>query len=570
MFPSMNKVSRMQACVAAYLCWVLAPESLNFDFGTVLHLGGKFFNVLRMADQLSPTSVQSEFEDRKRKVSELRDAGTQPYPERFERTHTLAEARFQSEKETPRDLDMIGTAPRSDVTVCGRLMLVRAHGKLTFARLKDHTGEIQICFMKNVVGEEPYKMLKKIDLADFLGVNGEFFITKHGELTVLVKDFQLLGKTLRPLPEKFHGLKDTESLYRYRYLDLLSNQETYDRFLFRTRLITAMRNYLDGHGFVEVETPILTSVPSGAAAKPFSTHHNALDIPLFLRIAPETYLKRAIVGGFDRVYEFAKCFRNEGMDPSHLQEFTMLEYYGAYWNYEDNMKFTEQLLSYVIKETTGDMHVEVIDRDGNKALIDFTPPWPRLNFVEIIEKDCGLNVLDHYGDADMLRAELKKRKLVVERAETMGYGNLCDALYKKVSRPKLIQPAFVIKHPVDTKPLARRNDDDERVADTFQLLVNTWEIVNAYSELVDPVDQRKRLERQAAARAAGDEEAMPMDEDYLRAMEHGMPPMSGWGLGVDRFVALITGQDNLKDTVLFPLLRPLEGEVENSQGTDSK
>ena len=239
-----------------------------------------------------------------------------------------------------------------------------------------------------------------------------------------------------------------------------------------------------------------------------------------------------------------------------MQEFSAIEHYACWWNYEDNMKFTEQFLSSVIKEVAGDLRAAVLDRDGNKNMVDFTPPWPRLKFTEIIEKDCGINVLDFYGDADSLRKATKEKKIVIENAENLGYGNLCDALYKKVSRPKLIQPAFVIKHPVDTKPLARRNDEDERLADTFQVLVNTWEIVNAYSELIDPQDQRERLERQAAARDAGDEEAMPMDEDYLRAMEHGMPPMSGWGLGVDRFVALLTGQDNLKDTVLFPLQRP--------------
>jgi len=306
---------------------------------------------------------------------------------------------------------------------------------------------------------------------------------------------------------------------------------------------------MDEHGFIEIETPIFQPVACGAAAKPFVTHHNAMDFDVFLRIAPETYLKRAIVGGFDRVYEIAKCFRNEGMDPSHLQEFTMLEYYASYWNFEDNMKFTEEFLSSVIKETTGDLKVEVIGREGGKQIVDFTTPWPRLNFVELIEKDCGINILDCYGDADKLRAETKRKNIIIEKAEKMGYGNLCDALYKKVSRPDLIQPAFVIKHPVDTKPLAR-------IADTFQVLVNTWEIVNAYGELIDPLDQRERLDKQSDARDSGDEEAMMMDEDYLLAMEHGMPPMSGWGLGVDRFVALLTGQENLKDTVLFPLMKP--------------
>ena len=535
----------------------------------------------------------NEFEDRKRKLAELREAGVQPFAERFERTHSILEARKAGENEKPRELELILGNPKPEIKIAGRLVLMRPHGKLTFAKLKDFSGEIQICFMKDFTGDNAYKMLKKVDIGDFAGVRGELFVTKHGELTLLVQEYKILSKTLRPLPEKFHGLKDQEAKYRYRYLDMLSDAESYKRFLFRTRLITAIRKYMDEHGFIEIETPIFHPIASGAAAKPFVTHHKALDFDVYLRIAPETYLKRAIVGGFDRVYEIAKCFRNEGMDPSHLQEFTMLEYYASYWNFEDNMKFTEQFLSTVIKETTGDLKVELMDRDGNKELIDFTPPWPRLNFVELIEKDCGINILNFYGDADGLRktilsiielkgvdtplrsygddddshgTELKGvdtplrlslKALVAEKTfKNMGYGNLCDALYKKVSRPKLIQPCFVIKHPVDTKPLARRNDDDERLADTFQVLVNTWEIVNAYGELVDPIDQKDRLTRQADAREGGDEEAMMMDDDYLYSMEHGMPPMSGWGLGIDRFVALLTNQENLKDTVLFPLMRP--------------
>ncbi|MFC1749430.1 lysine--tRNA ligase [Pseudomonadota bacterium] len=501
-------------------------------------------------------STTNEYEDRKNKLKDLRSSGVQPYPERYERTHFLAQARQEGVDSGVRDLEAILDKPKIEIHLAGRLMLVRPHGKLTFAKLKDHTGDLQICFMKDFVGEDAYKGLKQIDIGDFLGVSGELFTTKHGELTLLVKQYVLLGKTLRPLPEKFHGLKDTEALYRYRYLDLLTNQDSFDRFMFRTKMIQAFRRYLDEHDFVEVETPILTSVPSGAAAKPFSTHHHALDIDLFLRIAPETYLKRAIVGGFDRVYEIGKCFRNEGMDPSHLQEFTMLEYYASYWNFEDNMDFTEKFLVSVIKELHGSTKITCKDRDGEDQQIDFASPWPRLKFVELIEKDCGINILDYYGDAKKLRAQIKSKKIQIEKMETLEYGNLCDALYKKVSRPKLIQPCFVIKHPVDTKPLARRSDEDKRIADSFQVLVNTWEIINAYSEITDPLDQRERLEKQQAARDAGDEEAMPMDEDYLYAMEHGMPPMSGWGLGVDRFIALLTSQENLKDTVLFPLLKP--------------
>lgn len=520
----------------------------------------------------------NEFEDRKRKLEELRAAGIQPYPERYERTHMITQVLSLAEKTPPRVLDEILEKPSAKIKIAGRLILLRPHGKLTFAQLRDDSGQMQVCFMKDFLvphdaitatdsavngavndaegALDAYKLVKKLDMADFVGVTGELFHTKHGELTLLVKEWTLLGKTLRPLPEKFHGLQDIESKYRYRYLDLLADPESKKRFLMRTKMISAMRRFLDENNFLEVETPILTSVPSGAAAKPFSTHHNALDINLFLRIAPETYLKRCIVGGFERVYEIGKCFRNEGMDPSHLQEFTMVEYYAAYWNFEDNMAFTEKFIAQVIKELTGSLKIMTRDRDGNEQEIDFKTPWPRLNFAELIKKDCGIDILECYGDADALRVETKSKGIVIERAETMGYGNLCDALYKKVSRPKLIQPAFVIKHPVDTKPLARRNDKDERIADTFQLLVNSWEIVNAYSELVDPIDQRDRLLRQADAREGGDEEAMPMDEDYLLAMEHGMPPISGWGLGIDRFMALLTNQDNLKDVVLFPLLKP--------------
>lgn len=560
-------------------------------------------NLNAKSSQSSNLPVADEFEERKNKLADLRAMGIQPYPERFERTHFIAEARAIGEKKTPRAVEEIladasnvgaasnvgGTSAKSNhatFKLCGRIVLMRPHGKLTFAQLQDSSGKLQLAFMqdfvkmqssqsdstKNQIGgassqdasktpkvlvpPEAYKLLRKIDMGDFIGVTGELFLTKHGELTLLVESYELLAKTLRPLPEKFHGLSDVEIKYRKRYLDMITDPESYQRFLLRTHLITAIRNFLDQHGFIEIETPVLTSTPSGATAKPFITHHNALDSDFYLRIATETYLKRAVVGGFERVYEIAKCFRNEGMDPSHLQEFTMLEFYGSYWNYEDNMNFTEQLVVNVLQKLKGTLKIACRDHEGKEQIVDFTTPWPRLEFVKLIEKDCGINILDHYGDADSLRSATKSKKIIIEKAETMGYGNLCDALYKKVSRPLLIQPAFVIKHPVDTKPLARRNDTDPRLADTFQLLVNSWEIINAYSELVDPVDQRNRLVTQADAKAAGDEEAMPMDEDFLMAMEHGMPPMSGNGIGIDRLMALITNQDNLKDTVMFPLLKP--------------
>lgn len=503
------------------------------------------------------SSINNEFQDRKRKLEELKELKIIPYAEKFERTHTASQLKEQFTQTQPRQLEEILANPKAEIKLSGRIMLLRPHGKLTFGQLRDISGQLQICFMQDFLGVEKYKLLKKIDVADFIGVTGELFLTKHGELTLLVKEYQLLSKTLRPLPEKWHGLNDQETKYRYRYLDLLSDPETFQRFQFRIKLIQSIRRYLDEHDFMEVETPVLTNTASGAMAKPFSTHHNALDVEMYLRIAPETYLKRCVVGGFERVYEFAKCFRNEGIDPSHLQEFTMLEYYAAFWNFEDDMKFMENLIKNAIRTLLGKMEVELVDREGQKQLINFDTEWPRYNFVDLIKKDSGIDILEHYGDEKSLLKAIKAQNIKIEKAEKLGYGNLCDALYKKVSRPKLIQPCFITRHPVDTKPLARRNDQDSRLADTYQILLNTWEIVNAYSELIDPIDQRNRLMKQSEARAEGDEEAMPMDEDYLLAMEHGMPPMAGNGLGIDRLVALLTNQDNLKDTVLFPMMKSL-------------
>ncbi len=503
----------------------------------------------------------AEFAERKQKVLDLRAQNIHPYPEKFARTHLTQELKNLQSNLTLKTAEEIqqdqSPAPYA---IAGRLMLLRPHGKLTFAQLQDVSGRLQLCFMQDLLGAETYKLLKKIDLGDFLGVKGDLFLTKHGELTLLVKEFQLLSKTLRPLPDKFHGLKDQESIYRYRYLELLTDPEAMRRFRFRQNFIKTVRQFLDENQFEEVETPVLNNTASGATATPFSTHHNALDIPMFLRIAPETYLKRCIVGGYEKVYEFARCFRNEGIDPSHLQEFTMLEFYASYWNFEDNMDFTQQLLQHTIQKLCGTLTVEILDRLGQPVTIDFSGNWPRYQFAELIKNDCGIDILAYTNDINGLLEAIKAQGIVIEKAETMGYGNLCDHLYKKVSRPKLIQPCFVTKHPVQTKPLARRNDQDARLADSFQLLLNTWEVVNAYSELVDPEDQRARLEQQAEAKAAGDEEAMPMDEDFLFAMEHGMPPMSGWGMGIDRIVALLTKQTNLKDVVLFPNLRPLENQ----------
>lgn len=501
----------------------------------------------------------NEFEVRLQKMKDLKKAGVIPYSDKFERTHTTKEALKEGEKATLREVADIVESPSKDlIKLSGRLMTFREHGKLTFAHIQDISGRIQICFMEQLMGEEDYKFIKKLDVADFIGVSGELFKTKHGEITLLVYNVKMLSKALRALPEKWHGLKDQETIYRQRYLDTVMNRESFDRFLLRSDLLKALREFYWTEGFTEIETPVLENISSGASARPFITHHNALDIDVYLRIAGgELWQKMAIVGGFEKTFEVARCFRNEGMDPSHLQEFTMIEHYCAYWDYEDNMKFTERMFSYFLKKLVGSMKVKIKDRQGQEVEVDFTPPWPRVKFPEIIKKDCGIDILK-FDDAKKLFGEIKKKKIVLEDAENLGYGNLVDALYKKVSRPKLVMPTFVINHPVSTKPLARKSDSDPRVCDNFQFLVNTWEIINAYSEIVDPVDQRERFEAQALAKAEGDEEAMMMNEEFLTAMEHGMPCMSGWGMGIDRLVTLLSGQENLKDVVLFPLMRPME------------
>jgi lysyl-tRNA synthetase, class II len=479
------------------------------------------------------------------KIERLRADGVPVYPDRFDRTHRLGDAASLPEGS-------------EGLRVAGRLVLIRTMGGLTFAHLRDVTGSLQIAVRRDDVGRDVYDRLRKlVDVGDFLGAEGDLFLTKTGELTLEVRELTFLGKALLPLPEKWHGLTDVDACYRRRYLDLIMNPETRERFRLRSAVTREIRRFLDDRSFEEVETPILQNKASGALARPFATHHNALDLDVYLRIAPETYLKRLIVGGYDRVYEFARCFRNEGSDPSHLQEFTMLEYYVAYWSYEENMTFTEELLKHVLMETTGEL---IIRRDGKE--IDLSGEWPRKSFRELILDAIDLDI-DTLETADDLRRVLSERGIEIEDAAKLGRGALIDQLYKKTVRPSLDGPVFLIRHPTDTSPLARRSDDDPRTVDQFQLVITGWEVVKAYSELVDPLDQRARLEEQTRLRLEGDDEALDMDEDYLRAMEHGMPPISGWGMGIDRFVALLSGRDNLRDTIYFPLMRPRDPAEED-------
>ena len=484
-------------------------------------------------------TLNDEYKTRLEKLKKLREQGINPYPEKFEKLQSITE--------------VLKLKLGSKIKTAGRILTIREMGKICFCHILDSSGRLQIVLKQEDIDLK--KFLKIFDPGDFIGVEGEVFKTQKGETSILVKKYTFLGKALRPLPEKWHCLQDQELKYRQRYLDLISSPETYQRFLFRSNFIKLLREFYGANGFTEVQTPVLSNTASGALAKPFSTHHNSLDLDVYLRIALETFQKECIVGGFERVFEIGPCFRNEWMDPSHLQEFTMCEHYAAYWNFEDNMKFTEEMFFYLLKKIFGKTKVSIKDRKGNLVEIDFKPPWPKISFSQLIKKDCGIDI-DKLTTVEALRKEIKAKKINLEDLNRLEQGNLIDALYKTVSRDKIIQPTFLISHPIDLSPLARRNDKNPNIVDRFQLVVNGWEIVNAYSELVDPVDQKERFANQAKAKAKGDVEAHGKDDEYIKALEHGAPPISGWGMGVDRIVTLLTQQDNLRDVVLFPLLRP--------------
>ena len=492
---------------------------------------------------------------RREKLEKLKAAGIHPYPERYEITHGLKEARELSD----------GT---SGVRVAGRITAIRRMGKLSFITLQDLRGKLQLCMKIDDVGESSYQhYVDFVDIGDFFGAAGEMFTTRVGEKTLQVKEYTFLGKCLRPLPEKFHGVQDVEIKYRQRYLDLITSEEARSRFLLRSAIIREMRNVLEGEGFIEVETASLQPNPSGALARPFKTHHNSLDIDLFLRIAPETYLKRLVVGGFHHVFEFARCYRNEGISPNHLQEFTMVEGYSAYWNYQDNMALMKRLFQSVFLKTLGTTRIKLGETE-----VDFGGEWNTVTFRDLILKDTGIDIERHPTARDLLSAIKDQRiDLEEEHPEKLGRGNLIDILYKKTSRPKIKGPTFLTEHPIDLSPLARANDGRPDLTDRFQLVVNGVEIVNAYSELVDPIEQMKRLEEQAKLNAEGDQDAMVKDDDYVLSMEYGMPPISGWGIGIDRLVQFVTESENIKDCVLFPLTRKAPGAHQNrieSEGSD--
>ena len=483
----------------------------------------------------NPTSkVTAEGTARRERVKSLREAGIQPYADSFKKSHSLAAARKLKNDE-------------KKVAVAGRIIFLRAMGKLAFLRLSSIEGEYQIV-LQNEKTKDFELWMKHLDLGDFVGATGETFTTKHGEPSLLVDKLTLLTKTISPLPEKFHGLADVEKKYRERHLDLATNQKTRERFLFRSNLVKTLRNFFETEEFIEVETPVLQTKPSGAVATPFQTHHAALDIDCVLRIAPETYLKRCLVGGFEKVFEFARCFRNEGIDPTHLQDFTMLELYASYENYEYLIKLAEKMFGKITK---------LLGRDefefaGKK--ISLKTPFAKIDLVEAVEKETSLN-LEKADDAE-IRKKIQELKIDVPNLEKLGRGNLIDAIYKKVLREKIVNPTFIVNHPVELSPLSRRNDANPKRVDRFQLVIAGWEGINAFSELTDAEDQQQRFAEQQKAREGGDVEAMENDDDFVKALSHGMPPAAGWGIGIDRLAALLTNSENLKDVVLFPLMKP--------------
>ncbi len=452
-----------------------------------------------------------------------------------------------------------------NVKIAGRIMLLRDMGKMTFLTLQDHTGRLQLAVKEEDLGKEKYKqMLHLVDLGDFIGVEGERFATQKGEPTVRVKTWMMLSKALRQPPEKWHGIADQETAWRQRYLDMTSNRESFERFRFRSDFVKKLREFYWSHDFTEVETPVLVNAASGALATPFKTHHAAYDMDVYLRIATETFLKECIVGGFDRVFEVGRIFRNEGLDPSHLQDFTMIEHYAAYWDYKKNMDFTEKMLSVVLKDMLGTTKVKIPDREGKLIEVDFKAPWPRISIRQAILDRCGIDIGKIDSKSALMEAMKKNSIRLDVPVDALGLGNLIDQLYKKVCRPHLIAPTFITEHPIELSPLARRNDENPGITDRFQLVVGGWEIVNAYSELVDPVDQAQRFEDQAKAHAGGDADAHRKDDEFVTALEYGCPPTSGWGMGVDRIVALLTQQTNLRDVVLFPLMKPLNEKSPDS------
>ncbi|MHB8844149.1 MAG: lysine--tRNA ligase [Nitrospirota bacterium] len=481
-------------------------------------------------------------QQRFKKLAEISEMGKRPYAGRYDvnaSAQGLLTAHGTASKE---DLEK----ERVTATLAGRIIALRSFGKACFCHIQDGSGRIQLYFQKNTLGDEQFSLFKKLDIGDFIGVTGFLFRTRTDELTLDVERFDLLAKSLRPLPEKWHGLTDVEIRYRQRYVDLIVNPEVKQVFLLRTKIIQSIRSFLNNRGYLEVETPMMQSIPGGATARPFKTHHNALDMDLFLRIAPELYLKRLLVGGFERVYEINRNFRNEGISTRHNPEFTMLEFYTAYADYRDLIEMTEQMISTVAQDVLG---TTTVTYEGHS--ISLARPWKRMTFRESLQ-EAGVpgDVLD---DAEKAREYARKLGANLKGGEPLG--KLWNEIFEAKVETTLIQPTFITDYPTDISPLSKKRDDDPNFVERFELFVVGREMANAFSELNDPVDQKERFRKQVAEREAGDDEAHQMDDDFIRALEYGMPPAAGEGIGIDRLVMLLTGSSSIRDVILFPQMK---------------
>jgi lysyl-tRNA synthetase, class II len=495
------------------------------------------------SDILSNEDGSEQAEVRKQKLAKLKDSGAVVYPNDFKPTHSASEIVARYGEASDEDLN---AAPR-DIRIAGRVMAIRRMGKASFFHLQDRRGRLQVYVQQNKLGEEAYALFRSLDLGDIVGVWGRLFRTRTKELTLDVDGLRLITKCLRPLPEKWHGLADIEARYRQRYLDLMVNPDVREVFEKRSRIIRLLRRFFEERDFLEVETPMMQSIPGGAAARPFITHHNTLDMELYLRVAPELFLKRLLVGGFEKVFELNRNFRNEGISVRHNPEFTMLEFYQAYATFDDLMQLTEELFVCLAKEVVGSLTLAYGDH-----LVDLTPPWRRLTIPEAIMRHGGATEND-VRSLEGLNNFAKRKGVRVDAR--VPYGNALVEVFEQVAEPQLIQPTFMIGYPIEVSPLARKNDQNPTLVDRFELYIAGRELANAFSELNDPGDQRQRFMEQMEARKAGDDSANPIDDDYVRALEYGMPPAAGEGIGIDRLVMLLTNSPSIRDVILFPLLR---------------
>ena len=483
---------------------------------------------------------------RREKLAQYEEDNIYPFGQRFVVQHKALQI-----KDEFRDFD------GQPVVIAGRLMTIRSHGKTAFANLRDLSGDIQVYFRKDVMGEEDYKYVKMLDMGDIVGIEGHVFKTQKGEITVKVNKLTLLSKSLRPLPEKWHGLKDTELRYRQRYVDLIVNPSVRDTFVKRTKIVAKIREYLNSKQFMEVETPMMHAIPGGAAARPFITHHNALDIDIYMRISPELYLKRLIVGGLERVYEINRSFRNEGVSIRHNPEFTMMESYQAYGNFEDAIALTEGVVSYCAQEVLGTTKINYQGMD-----IDLTPPWNRITMQEGIKQYTGE---DFDAIETLSEARAIADRLNVEYGEADGIGKIMNLCFEEYVEENLMQPTVVYGHPVEISPLAKQNREKPLTTERFEIFIYGRELANGYSELNDPIDQKQRFESQLKEREAGDDEAHRMDEDFVTALEYGLPPTAGLGIGIDRLVMFLTDSASIRDVLLFPLMKPEAVKVEEEE-----